>query len=197
MRKGGNRMDLLLNALIAGITLSLLLFFSRKGGSWNPGNLRKAFCFFTVQSNVLCAAGALLMCFAPQSVAAWLLKYLGTAAVTVTMLTVLCFLGPSMGYGDLLKGADLCMHLITPLLALISFCVFERRHMSFPLALLGLLPTVLYGGLYCYKLFLAPRDKAWQDFYGFNRGGKWPVSLACMLLGSLLICVGLMCLQNL
>ena len=42
----------------------------------------------------------------------------------------------------------------------------------------------------------APADKRWEDFYGFNKGGKWPISLALMLLGSFLICMALLLLQN-
>lgn len=190
-------MDLLLNGAIVLLTLGLLLCFASKERSWSKERLKRAFRFFTVQSNTLCAFGALLMCVAPRSEAAWLMKYLGTAAVTVTMLTVLFFLGPSYGYRDLLKRADLFMHLVTPILALISFCVYERRGLSLPLALSGLLPTVLYGGLYIYKIFLAPPSRAWEDFYGFNRSGKWPLSLACMFLGTFLICLGLMAVQNL
>ncbi len=191
-------MDFCLNLLIFLITLILVICFFRKEGRWDSGNVKKAFRFFTVQSNALCAGAALLMCLAPGSDWAWTLKYVGTAAVTVTMLTVLLFLGPSLGsYRELLEGPDLYMHLVTPLLALISFCVLERRGLSLPVALLGLLPTALYGVLYAYKILAAPPEKAWKDFYGFNRGGKWGISLACMLLGTLLICLGLMGLQSL
>ena len=131
----------------------------------------------------------------------WILKYIGTAAVTVTMLTVFLFLAPSVGkgwYDVLLKGlSDLFMHLLTPLMALISFCVFERRGMSFSQCLFGLLPVALYGPLYLYKILLAPPEKRWEDFYGFNRNGKWPAMFAVMLAGTFLMCLGLMALQNL
>ena len=64
-------------------------------------------------------------------------------------------------------------------------------------ALPGLLPVALYGALYLYRVILAPADRRWEDFYGFNRGGKWPLSMGAMLLGSFLVCLGLMALQNL
>ena len=130
----------------------------------------------------------------------WTLKYIGTAAVTVTMLTVFLFLAPSVGkdwYGVLLKGAgNLFMHLVTPLAALVSFCVFEKRGMSFPQSLWGLLPVALYGPVYMYKIIYAPEEKRWDDFYGFNKTGKWPVSFAAMVAGTFLICLGIMALQN-
>ena len=140
------------------------------------------------------------MCIFPHSRTAWLLKYIGTAAVTVTMLTVFLFLAPSVGkdwISVLLKGPDLFMHLFTPLLALLSFCVFEKQGMDFATALFGMLPVAVYGPWYLYKIRFAPEAKRWDDFYGFNRGGKWPVSFALMLTGTFLICMGIMALQNL
>ncbi len=190
-------MDRFLNAFIFAVTFAFTLGFFFKDGKWAPAQAAKAFRFFTVQSNVLCASAALLMCFASAQPWIWLLKYVGTAAVTVTMLTVFLFLGPSMGgYGELLKGRDFFLHLLTPLLALLSFCVFEKRGLSFRAAMWGLLPVVLYGALYLYKVVYAPAERRWEDFYGFNRGGKWPVAFAAMLLGGFLICLALMFLQN-
>ena len=101
---------------------------------------------------------------------------MGTAAVTVTMLTVFLFLGPNLGYKKLLTGRDLYMHLVTPLLAILSFLCCEKR--------------------YLYKVLCAPEGKRWEDFYGFNKGGKWPVSLAVMLTGNLAVCMVFMFLQN-
>ena len=190
-------MALLLNAFIFLITLFFTVRFFHRDGVWSFKNGKPAFRFFTVLSNVLCALAALCMCVAPAQDWAWTLKYIGTAAVTVTMLTVLFFLGPSYGYAALLKGRDLFMHLITPLAALVSFLAFERRGMTFGFALLGMIPAILYGSWYLYKIKYAPADRRWDDFYGFNRGGHWPASFAAMMAGTLLICVGLYYLQNL
>ena len=195
--------DGILNLAIFVITVILLVCFARKDGTWVPERLRKAFRFFTVQSNVLCAVTALLTGIAafsgtvPEWV--WILKYIGTVSVTVTMLTVFFFLGPSIGKGwvqALLKGPDLFMHFLTPLAALISFCVFEKRGMNFSQSLWGLISIVLYGPLYLYKTVYAPEEKRWDDFYGFNKNGKWPISFLAMLIGTILICLGLMALQN-
>lgn len=193
--------DFILNAAIFLITLIIVVFiFFRKDHHWNLQRGRFALRFFTAQSNVLCAVSALLMCFFPHNQAVWLLKYAGTAAVTVTMLTVFLFLAPSMGPGGLkklLSGFDFFMHLLTPVIALISFCIPEKRGMSFGTALLGMLPVVLYGPWYLYKTLYAPAEKRWDDFYGFNKGGKWPISFSMMTIGTFLVCMGLMTLQNL
>ena len=193
--------DIILNAAIFLITLIIVVFiFFRKDHNWDLKRGRSALRFFTAQSNVMCAAAALMMCFFPQSRAVWLLKYAGTAAVTVTMLTVFLFLAPNVGkdwVSVLLKKSDLFMHLITPLLALASFCFLEKRGMSFGTALLGMLPVALYGPWYLYKILYAPAEKRWDDFYGFNKGGKWPISFVMMAIGTFLISMGLMALQNL
>ena len=195
--------DWFLNILIALITLIIVVSFFRKEGQWVPERGKFALRFFTTLSNMLCAAACLLTALAinaggiPEWI--WMLKYIGTAAVTVTMLTVLFFLAPSFGKGALkvlLSGTDLFMHLITPLLALVSFCVFEKRGMTFCQSLWGMLPVVLYGPVYLYKILFALPEKRWDDFYGFNKQGKWPVAFAGMVIGTFLICMGIMALQN-
>ena len=195
--------DWFLNIVIALLTLIIVVSFFRKDGQWVPERGKFALRFFTTLSNLLCAAACLLTALAinaggiPEWI--WMLKYIGTAAVTVTMLTVLFFLAPSFGKGALkvlLSGTDLFMHLITPLLALVSFCVFEQRGMSFGQSLWGILPVVLYGPVYLYKILFALPEKRWDDFYGFNKQGKWPVAFAGMVVGTFLICMGIMALQN-
>jgi len=196
-------MDIILNALVFAATLALLVGFARKDGEWTSGPLRKAFRFFTCQSNVLCAAVCLLTAlfgmFGPLPEWVWLLKYIGTVAVTVTMLTVFFFLAPSVGKGwaKRLLGTphDFIMHLVSPVAALVSLLVFERRNMTFPQAMTGLLPVVLYGILYIRRTQFGPKENRWEDFYGFNRGGKLWLSLICMLIGTFLICLLLMTLQ--
>ncbi len=188
--------DIFLNATIFIVTLILTLRLFRKDGIWRLSHGAAAFRFFTVLSNVFCAAAALMMCFASSRPWVWTLKYMGTAAVTVTMLTVFVFLGPNMGYKKLLTGRELFMHLLTPLLAILSFFCFEKRAMTFETALTGILPLLLYSLLYLYKVLLAPEERRWEDFYGFNKGGKWPLSLTAMLTGGFIVCMVFMFLQN-
>ena len=127
--------DIILNAFIFFITAVLVIFMFRKDGQWDIPRGKRAFRFYTVLSNCLCAAASLLMALTtlagPVPRWVWTLKYIGTAAVTVTMLTVIFFLAPTFGkdwFNLLLKGAsNVFMHLLTPLLALISFCLLEKR----------------------------------------------------------------------
>jgi len=196
--------DRILNVFIALLTLLLVLGFFRKDGKWEPERGKFALRFFTTQSNILVAAASLLTALALSSEGTiprwiWTLKYIGTAAVTVTMLTVFLFLAPSIGKDwvkYLLTGSDIFMHLLTPLLALFTFCVFERQGMTFLQSLWGMLPVLLYGPLYLYKILFAPPEKRWDDFYGFNKQGKWPVAFAAMVAGTFAICMALMAVQN-
>ena len=174
----------------------------RKDGRWNIERGKYIFRFYTCQSNVLCALTCLLMCVftlageVPEWV--WLLKYIGTAAVTVTMMTVLLFLGPMVGsVTKLLTKSDFFLHLLNPLAALVSLCVFERRPLSFPAALLGMIPVALYAPLYAYKVLHAPEEKRWDDFYRFNMKGKLPLAYLLMAAGTFLICMALMWILNL
>lgn len=196
--------DRILNVFIALLTLLLVLGFFRKDGKLEPERGKFALRFFTTQSNILVAAASLLTALALSSEGTiprwiWTLKYIGTAAVTVTMLTVFLFLAPSIGKDwvkYLLTGSDIFMHLLTPLLALFTFCVFERQGMTFCESLWGMLPVLLYGPLYLYKILFAPPEKRWDDFYGFNKQGKWPVAFAAMVAGTFAICMALMAVQN-
>ena len=52
-----------------------------------------------------------------------------------------------------------------------------------------MLPVVLYGALYLYKVVLVPEESRWEDFYGFNKGGKWRTSFTAMIVGAFLVCV--------
>ena len=147
--------------------------------------------YFTVLSNLFCALASLALAIGrlcggtPQIL--YLLKYMSTCAVTVTLMTVLVFLGPQHGYKFLLSGPDFWLHLAVPLLAIVSYFAWDRVPMNGYAVLLGVLPVLVYGTLYLYKVVLISLEKSWPDFYGFNQNGKWPVSFAAMLAGGLVI----------
>lgn len=105
------------------------------------------FCFFTIDSNILMAAAALLMI--PYNIRAikngteepgWtvIVSYIGTTAVTLTFLVVMLFLGPTQGYLKMIEGGNLYMHIIGPVLAVLSFLflypLFENKQKKFLLS---------------------------------------------------------------
>ena len=182
----GDIMDNAINILIFVITAISFFFCFRKDGRWDLRAGKKSLRFFTILSNLFCAVSALLWVLS-SSYWAWLLKYVGTVAVTVTLLTVIFFLGPNMGYKPLFSGKDLYLHLCGPLLAIVSFCFMECQFaLSFSLSLLGILPVITYGFVYLVEVVIL---KNWEDFYGYNKDGKWKISMAAMFAGGFAVCM--------
>ena len=182
--------DFAANLIVVVFTAVCLCVCFRKDGKWNMQAGLRALRFFTTLSNVLCAVASLLVLLTLRQgvpFGIWLLKYIGTAAVAVTFMTVMVFLGPTMGYKDQLKGFAFYLHVSGPLIAIISFCFLERRYpLSFALSLTGMLPVILYGSFYLNRVVVA---KKWDDFYGFNKSGKWQISFSAMVAGSFLLCI--------
>ena len=144
--------SVIINAVMFLTTFIIVVSFFRKDGAWQIQRGLKAFRYFTVLSNVFCAITALYMAicqaFDRVTPATIFLKYLGTVSVTVTILTVFLFLGPSQGgYGDLLRGENLYMHLIGPLLAILSFCLIEKQRMLLHCFDRGSAGAALWGGI--------------------------------------------------
>lgn len=177
-------LSVLSNFTMAALVVGAVLVHARHS------SLKNILRYFTALSNLFCAAAALALALARlggvPSMPLLLFKYVGTIAVMVTLLTVLLFLGPHYGYKMLFSGPDLWLHLVCPLLALLSYLLWDRAPLSLATALLGVLPVLLYGLLYLRRVVFQQR---WEDFYGFNRGGKWPLSFAAMLLGAVLLCL--------
>ncbi|MBO4933706.1 MAG: hypothetical protein J5441_00845 [Clostridia bacterium] len=205
--------SLICNVAVVAFTVVCVVGFFTRGGD---GNMEvagfTAFKYFTVDSNVLAAVAAL--CMLPWSFktmlggrkaikkSVLLFKFVATAAVTLTLFTVLFLLGPKYGYKVGMKygyalmydGNNIFMHMISPLLMIISFCFAEcKGEMRFRDTLLGLIPTVAYGAVYTAEVMLF---KGWEDFYLFNDGGKWYIYMPAMIAGSYLICVLLWLLRR-
>ncbi len=186
--------SVIINAVIFAVTFAIIISHFRKEGSWRFRYGLKQFRYFTVLSNTLCAIAALFMAISQIGGAVsrpvFLLKYLGTVSVTLTLLTVVLFLAPSQGgFAQWFAGDLFYTHLAGPLLAILSFCLLERQRMSLGTAMLGLVPMLLYGAVYICKVILAPEAQRWEDFYGFNKNGMWLITGVVMLLGTALICL--------
>ena len=110
--------------------------------------------------------------------------------MSVTFLTVVLYLAPfGPGYKVLFSGPDFYLHLVCPVLALLTYILWDRADMPFYTVLFGTLPVVLYGILYLFKVVSGKAEKPWDDFYAFNRDGKWRQSCAVMFLGALAVSV--------
>ena len=154
--------------------------------------LPESFRYFTTLSNLFCALTALLLllCELFGAMPAWAvtLKYMGTVAVTVTFFTVFLFLLPASRSieGLFSNGPEIIMHVVTPLLALLSFLCFESCDLSAWIIPLGVLPVVIYGWVYLVRVVI---HRTWEDMYGFNRNGQWKLSFSLMTLGAVAVAV--------
>ena len=116
-----------------------------------------------------------------------LIKYSATVCVSVTLSTVMLFLGPIVyGYKSLFHGPDLFMHLICPLMAIVNYFAWDKPAGPFAIVFLGALPVLLYALLYLTRVVYR---KTWDDFYAFNRDGRWPVSFALMMVLALVLAI--------
>ncbi|MBO4678005.1 MAG: Pr6Pr family membrane protein [Oscillospiraceae bacterium] len=153
--------------------------------------------YFTVLSNFLCGIAALIhFCFLAvrKSAPRWVLRlsYMGAAAVGVTLMVIMLFLGPLYGYREMLKGANLWFHLLIPLLAILDHILLEPgERPSFRDTFLCLIPVVLYGAGYVANLLINGVGE-WpdtNDWYLFTIWGT-PVA-ACIAMGILLLAWGI------
>ena len=165
---------------------------------WDGDSGLSYFRYYTTLSNLLAAVSAVptSVCAVrglragrfriPARVSA--LRFSASSALCVTMMTVVCFLGPIYGYGNMYTGVNFWYHLVNPVLCILSFLFWEADGpLPRKLLPLGVLPTALYGIVYVAAVYrLGPSRGGWPDFYAFNAFGLWPVSVAVILLANLL-----------
>ncbi len=157
--------------------------------------------FFTTDSNLVAALSALVLIPLEIQILrgkrdklprfAVVLKYIGMTAVMLTFITVVTLLLPLYDIKFLLLGTAFYMHLAGPMAALISFVFLETdSKIKFPETLLALLPSVLYGAVYLTEVVLiGEQNGGWMDFYTFNRGGYWFITMPVILGVTFLIAV--------
>ena len=186
---GGGKIRLSLslaaNVLILAFTAysMFLCFFEPSTGEFTADGVR-SFRYFTVDSNLFCA----------------LLKFAGTVTVTLTLLTCVVYLsGFTGGFLNMIRGKELFMHLLTPVLAILSFVLLEHSA-ALPLwtIFLSVPPVAAYGAVYFYKVLLVPKDRGgWTDFYKLAGNGKWLNGVLVMFAAVLLISLVLWALHSL
>lgn len=191
-------LSIVVNALIVVFTVFCLVYILTGKHSGSSGIT--TFRYFTTLSNLLSAVTCLPMLYCgilslqkgEWTAPLWVVefKFVGTISVTVTFLTVMFFLGPTQGYKRMLADTGLFYHLIGPVLALVSFIVLENvQTLTFAQGLMGMLPVLVYGVVYfCQVIVLGEANNGWPDFYGFNMGGKWYISVVAMLIANFAIC---------
>ncbi len=181
-----------LNALIFGTTVfatvSMIVGFYFMGDVkfLSESNFH-AFKYFTVDSNVFAGLVALVFLIYKLSPSGkrnsklpkvlYVLKLAATTGVTLTMMVTVFFLAPhsTTTYFAYFMNSNFFMHLVTPLLCIISFVFFEpaEKH-PFALTFAGIIPMLLYGFYYIPNILLHLENGKTShdyDWYGFLGGG--------------------------
>lgn len=190
-------------AIVIAVTLAVFTRFPTvEGDIGRFQNGAKTFRYFTTDSNLFAAlAGLITLVFSLRTFFGgngefplWVqtVKYIAVCSVTLTFLTVVGFLAPTQGWGRMFGGANLWLHLICPLLCILSYLLLESRNrLPFSATFAALIPVVLYGAVYLIAVvFVGEEGGGWNDFYGFNRSGMWFVALPLMLGVAYLVALG-------
>ena len=178
-------------AFIANGVLALLELFSV---TWMMSGLSKGILsgggfrvlkYFTIDSNIYLGIVSFLAALElfrvrkgkkkEVSTFIYLLKLSGTAAVAVTMLVTVFFLEPTLGktfgYFALFANANLFLHLLNPLAAILTWICFEKNNvLSLKDVVLTTIPTLLYAIWYVIEVFRHTKNGVIQkgyDWYGF------------------------------
>lgn len=151
----------------------------------------KSFKFFTVDSNVF--AGLVSLAYVIYKFTAsgkkseklpkvfYILKLAAATGVTLTMMVTVFYLAPTsngnfLGY---FKNSNFFMHLITPLLCIISFIFFEAAEpQKFVMSIPGIIPMMLYSFFYTPNVLLHLENGKvvkTYDWYNFLAAGAQSV----------------------
>lgn len=184
MKKARYALAAIANILIFALVAWTVGYDFVDGANGNMGGMSyQIFRYYTIDSNVLAGLFSVPMAifairgfFTGKSVPAWVrvLRWVATTCIMITFLVVVLFLGMIFGFPAMFGGPNLYLHGVTPLLCLISFVFFEQERMPFKYFGWTLVPTIVYGVVYFYQVIVS---KAWPDFYSFNIGGMWPVTV--------------------
>ncbi len=118
----------------------------------------EAFKFFTVDSNALMGIASLLSLIfilnKKESLFISVFKYVATASVTLTFLTVMFYLGPVFGMLSMLEGPNSLMHLVIPVIAIAHLFFLEPKAQEYKKRYIfySAIPMVAYGIIYLSNL---------------------------------------------
>ncbi len=168
------RISVLLNIFIAAAVFISwgMMVFDVESGRLSASGLA-SLKYFTVLSNLLCGAASVIYLF-KKSNGVRTFKFTATVAAALTFAVVLFFLGPLYGYASMYRGANLWMHLIVPVAAIIDLCVFDEScAIPFRATFSAVVPMLIYGIAYVLNLLINGIGE-WpdtNDWYGFMNWG--------------------------
>lgn len=198
------KLSLVFNILIVLFTVFAFIVKITKF-SFMPGDeiilsdsVVEVFRFFTVDSNLIMAIIAFIFaCFEisillgkkkdiPKNM--YILKLMGTASVTLTFLVVFLYLSWIVKGGPytMIINSNLFLHLVNPILSIITFVFFEKSNkLRFNDTFFGLVPMGLYGIFYLGNVISHAENgkvSLEYDWYGFVQNGVWTMVIVIPLI---------------
>lgn len=176
--------------------------------------------YFTVLSNLFVGVTSLISAIYglvsllkhEEKMPLWMMviHFSAVTSVTITFLVVICFLSPvaqinGQGYFVMFKGANLFLHLFSPLFAIINWIFFGHNpKISAKSVSFCIVPVLLYGIFYVLNYYLhfvssEIEGSSNYDWYGFMGEGS-PLHVIVLILafivGSFLLGLGLWALNK-
>ncbi len=215
MKKKNIIISIIFNSLIilCFIFASIIVFtgfeFMHGQGIELEPTMKNMLKFFTVDSNIFMFVVAIIFLVydvlllkkkikkIPKKI--YILKLMSTSGVSLTLTVVILYLQWIVkgGLWTLLMNSNLFLHLIIPVLSIITFVFFEKsKELKFKDTFYGLVPMGLYGLFYITNVLVHTHH--WEvspkyDFYYFVYNGVWklfivlPIILALNYLISYLL----------
>lgn len=149
-------LSLILKCIVV-LSAAVGVYLSRNAGFVAFMGGDKVFMYFTIQSNIaialVCAVGAVLLCRRAAVHNAWfIIKYVGTVAITVTGAVFTFVLAPTLGE-KAWNARNILTHLIVPAASIADFFVTgvfgDIRKKHIPLVTLPLIAYLIYAGIGC------------------------------------------------
>lgn len=139
------------------------------------------FKYFTVDSNFIVGIISAIAIFEEFKILkskkkdlsniTYILKLLGTTSITLTMLVTIIFLAPTMGLGVVFTDSNLFLHVINPIVCILTFTKYERtRKIKFKHTLTACIPLIIYATYYVTLSMIHMENGIVQpgyDWYGF------------------------------
>ena len=149
------------------------------------------FKFFTVDSNMFMGIVALIFAIKEFNILKgeeldidakfYILKLMATVGVSLTFLTVFCYLGPIAegGIPCMIKNSNLFFHLFIPVLSILNFTLFEKTDkLKFRDSFLGVIPVLIYALFYLINVLIHIENgyvHPLYDWYWFVQGSIWQI----------------------
>ena len=166
--------NIVVNSLVVALTIVavFLMFFG------DPNVLASsrwpAFKYFTIQSNMFAAIASVISLIylifkRDKEYPGWVavVKLVSAVSVAITFFVVIIYLGPIYTYPLLFQKANLFLHGIIPVIAMLSICIIEpKMKLKFTMNLYSMLPVFCYGIPYLINV-------AVRNDYGNYSGADW------------------------